>query len=649
MRAKYAWAFALYAVMAMVITWPTVSHLTEAIPLGSESAPTVPLFNLWTLGWNVERFLDGYRGYWDAPIFYPSTGTFAFSDPQPLTGVLATPFWRFGPAASYNLILFLFVTLNALAAFTLLRGRDFAIGPAFLGGLLVGTLPFLAHERGVLQLQPLFGALWAIDGLWRWAASPRWRSGLQIGLGISVTFLTSEYYALFLAVLLATAVPFLPPFWHHRRFWLTTLSGVVVVLLLILPVALPQLASIQEMGFSRSAQTIARSSALPADYLHPSPTLRESDWLPWRSVSKQSLFPGIGLVSLALAGALVCSRQPGQRPWIGYLLFGTAIALLMSLGPNLRIGSWQPYSLLRVYVPGFSSLRSPFRLGHFVQVYTALLAATFLAHLWQRGRRGWSVALAMLVVFELAPYPSQLTSIPPTIQTQAIRPPAIILPFPESGATAAFAKTTGWMVSMLAEPVSLVNGYSGFFPRLQSQLRSLLADFPTPRGLAALRALGVQTILIEAAVIDSLEQAGLATSVAQGDLTPAAPADGFLIFDLPSSQLNPIRSYTGAWVVEVRLRGKTLQVRAYAAVPDAQVYVADPELSPLNWRVAVTGPDGKRRSFDVSPPGTLLLYHGSDRWLLVQIPRPPSAGTYTIIVQDLDGGRTLGGDQLVIP
>jgi len=31
--------------------------------------PAVPRLNLWTLWWNSERLLHGYRGYWQAPIF----------------------------------------------------------------------------------------------------------------------------------------------------------------------------------------------------------------------------------------------------------------------------------------------------------------------------------------------------------------------------------------------------------------------------------------------------------------------------------------------------------------------------------------------------------------------------------------------------
>jgi hypothetical protein len=81
----WAGASGLYAALAIVLTWPLALRLTTHLPIGAESSPTVPLFNLWTLRWNAERLAEGYRGYWDAPIFHPTTGAFAFSEPQPLT------------------------------------------------------------------------------------------------------------------------------------------------------------------------------------------------------------------------------------------------------------------------------------------------------------------------------------------------------------------------------------------------------------------------------------------------------------------------------------------------------------------------------------------------------------------------------------
>ena len=570
MRRKNIWAMGLYAVMAAAVTWPTIRHLTTAIPLGSETVPTVPLFNLWTLSWNVNRLLHGYQGYWDAPIFYPASGAFAFSDPQPLTGLLAAVFWPFGPAAAYNLVLLLFLTLNGWAAFGLLRHRGLAVGPAVLGGLLVQMLPFLAHERGVLQLQPVFGVLWAVDGLWQLAERPRTRWAVQVGLGIVVTFLTSEYYALFLIILLATAVPFLPPFWRKRRFWTAVWPGILLAILLIIPLAWSQTQAVQAMGFSRSVRTITNNSAELSEYGRLSSTLRFHHWLPWQLEGNQALFPGAGLLILALLGIYSGLRQPERRRWTLYLLAGAAVAFLLSFGFNLKVGNWQPYAWLRDFAPGFDNLRSPFRWGYFVQIYLALLAALFLDALWRRGRRWrwFTVGLTALVLLELLPAPARLTAAPPPLDGQALTPPLIFLPFPQSKSVRAYADTAVWMAAASDNPTPMVNGYSGYFPQMNGQLKELLADFPTFGGLETLRSLGVRAILIASDSLTPEQESKLAAEVSDGRLLLRPPLDNFLVYELPGAQFNPATNYTGQWALDAAVDGNELALRAYAAVPD---------------------------------------------------------------------------------
>ena len=50
----------LFVLVAVWVTWPVAPHLTTAIPIGCEPASTVPLFNLWTMWWNVDRIDHAY-------------------------------------------------------------------------------------------------------------------------------------------------------------------------------------------------------------------------------------------------------------------------------------------------------------------------------------------------------------------------------------------------------------------------------------------------------------------------------------------------------------------------------------------------------------------------------------------------------------
>ena len=86
-------------------TFPCV-HLGDRIPIGQEPSATVPFFNVWSLTWTAQRLPHLLHGWWDAPIFWPSHGTYASSELQPLTGLgfaLLRP--AVGPAAAYGLLL----------------------------------------------------------------------------------------------------------------------------------------------------------------------------------------------------------------------------------------------------------------------------------------------------------------------------------------------------------------------------------------------------------------------------------------------------------------------------------------------------------------------------------------------------------------
>jgi hypothetical protein len=609
--------------------------------LGSERSPTVPLFNLWTLGWNVNRLQHGYQEYWNSPLFYPVRETFAFSEPQPLSGLIAAPFWSISPALAYNAVLILFLILNGLAVYAFFRRRGLDYVPALLAGLLALSLPFLTQERGVLHLLSFWGVILAIDGLWSLTEKPSYQAGLRLGLGVVITFLTSEQFAIFLVLVLLVAIPFLLPQAQQKRFWLSAGLAGVIAIAFVLPVAATQMKVLESMAFTRSVDTVTSGSAQLTDYMRPSPATWQNGWFPLTFQGNQRLFPGVMLFGLAVAGTVVGVRQPGHRKWTIFVGLSLSLAFLISLGLNLKLGDWQPYTLLREFVPGFSNLRSPFRMAYFVQVYMVLLAGLFLGWLGQQGRLYIALLLVVLMCLEVFPRPARLTPVPVPIKTEAIVGPAIFLPFPNDRATAAYADTASWMMASLPEETVLVNGYSGFFPSLHSQLKSLLADFPTPGGMAALRALGVQTILIRQDWMDNAQVRRLVDGLEAGEIREVASVGEFTIYRLADADLNTVSAYDGGWALETSLVNEVIELRAYAAVPDGQMYVVAPQVAPLDWRVQLTDP---------VPPNAALLYHGSDRWLRVRLPLqlgPP--GQYAVTLSNNANGRILGKGVVEVP
>lgn len=494
----------------LVLTWPLLLHPLGQIPLGDENAGTVPLFNLWTLQWNVDQLTHGYPHYWDAPIFAPTQGTFAFSEPQPLSALLAVPLWLFSVPGGYNFLVVLFLTLNGWFACWLLRQWRLPLPASVLGGMLVQSLPVVAQEMGVLQLVAVFGVLWSLLFLSRFLAESRrglarWSTVVGLGLGPPVTFFTCGYYGLFSMFFLPLA--FVAQL-HRRLLDRDNLYRLLLVGLLALVLTVPflgmQYQALRVHNFSRSVQTIKSNSAHWQDYTKfLDHNILYGKILSLHSAAGQRLGPGIGLAVLALLGL----AGAGRRRIKLYLLMAVGLALGLSLGLRLEVGGWQPYQALREFVPGLRMLRSPFRFAVMVQLHLALLAGFGLFNLQRWFKRGTliSVIAAGLVVFESLALPLPLQPMPP-LQTHAgwqnwlnrldAPPIVLMLPFAASGRVDDFEPTVVWMLESRYFQGRLVNGYSGFFPRYHPQLRQLLVNFPSENSLALLRALRVDYVIV---------------------------------------------------------------------------------------------------------------------------------------------------------
>ena len=161
--------FVLCLLAAIVATWPLLPAIARALPLGTEHEATVPLFNLWTLWWDADRVPHGFSGLWNAPIFHPLEGAFAFSEPMLLQGVTLSPLWWMGapPAAIYNLAILCTLVCNGLATRSLARALGASRDAALLAALAGVTLPYTAKVLGVLPVLPLFGTIWALASLVR--------------------------------------------------------------------------------------------------------------------------------------------------------------------------------------------------------------------------------------------------------------------------------------------------------------------------------------------------------------------------------------------------------------------------------------------------------------------------------------------------
>lgn len=496
----------MHALVAVVCTAPLAWHL-DRLPLGDEPVATVPRFNLWTLSWTADRLPHLLAGWWDAPIFWPVRGTFAFSEPQPLTGAgfaVLRPLTG-GPVA-YSLLLLIALTLNGVTADALARRLGARPAAAICAGVLAQALPFVFHELGVLQLVMVWPMFATLAALLAWCATPALRHAACVGLGLAAGVLTCGYYASLFALCLLVSAPLLV----DRRWWSTgpderarRVGGVMVGVATFGVVAVPLVAGQLERLADRHWQeaTVVAGSA------------HWRDWYP-----SGDLWPGAVLLALAVAGVVLARRR--HTTWF-FVAFG-GVALLASAGLRLEVAGLRPWSLLADHVGALARLRSPFRAAALVEVALVALAVPALDRLLADRRRvvrALAPVAVVVAVLTAGVGPGPLEPVPERpawaawLRDRPDGAAVVWLPFAPGTSVADFRPTVDAMLADLGTGHPLFNGYSGFFPTDHSERRRQLAGFPDQASVRALAHRDVTYVIADARWFDGGGRSAAAASL----------------------------------------------------------------------------------------------------------------------------------------
>ncbi len=403
-RREWCW-WGLYLAIALFASWPLALQPGSAISLGFEAESTVPLLNVWTMWWNSDRLAAGFAGYWNAPIFHPTEGTFAFSEAQPLMVVVAPIIWLTGNKIfAYNVYFWLILSLNGYSSRRLLLRVGHHPFLAFCGGLICQMLPFVWWQSGVVQLTTLFGIVWTIHALmlvFEHSASTEstaetnrrtamWPlcNGLKLGGAFCVTYLLCNYWGMFLTLLLVPSSLWL---WNASllrwRFWLSIGVAALVSVSILGPLVYVQKSLAGKHQWSRDQSWIRDLSAHQRDYLDAPRTttfratlptsgdvrkatpqtappttepstdqvvvdtndVRQSDWTyfpkwDFPEEARRDIWPlGSGNIRLLLVPIGLLSAFLGRR--IRWGLFAVTFGLIafgLSLGPTVWFVSWMP-------------------------------------------------------------------------------------------------------------------------------------------------------------------------------------------------------------------------------------------------------------------------------------------------------------------
>lgn len=495
-RQTWARVVAFFAALTIAMTWPMARHLTtEAVNHDDV------YFNLWRLKWFAHAMTTPGAHLFDTNIFYPARHTFAFSDAMLVEDALAAPLlWlHLEPVLVHNLLLLAAIGLSGIAMCALAYHLTRSAAAGAIAGMVFAFAPYRFEHLMHLELQWVMWSPLAFLFLHRTVETGKWREGAATGICLSLQMLSSIYYGVFLALLLAVAAALLilrdrrAPLPHVAR---ALALGVVLAGAVSAAYARPYALAHAEVG-DRPMSEIVSFSAAPRNYLSAPP----ANWLYGRftktaATDERQLFPGVLGSVLALVG-LVQRRRPA---WMLTYLLLLAFAFDLSLG--LR-----GYTFTFLYrhartVRGFRALA---RLGVFVLLFLAVLSA-YGFHVIARAmnapaRRALFAGIAAVIVLEywtrvpLTVFPN---AAPPVYRVLAAQPRGLVVEFPVPRADAlpgyeamhAYMSTFDWY--------PLVNGYSGNYPPSYLERLDRLAKFPDDRSMEQLRRDGVRYVVVHA-------------------------------------------------------------------------------------------------------------------------------------------------------
>jgi hypothetical protein len=485
----------LFAALTCVMTYPQVRQMDRV------SVDTAdPLLSTWRLSWFAHQLPRDPLHLYDANIFYPERRTLAYSDAMLVPSLTIAPAIWLGmhQLFAYNLLLLSGFALSGAAMFLLVRSLTHHVGAAFFAGFVFAFLPFRFMHYAHLELQMSYWMPLCLWSLHKCVAGGRMRDGLLTGLFFALQMLSSWYYGIFFATFLVpagVAILIGEGLKKAVRAIRPLVLGAALALVLIVPFAIPYFQARESLG-DRPVSEIQFYSATPQNYLgaHARNALFGPITTAWGGQERE-LFQGVAVPLIALAGLW----PPLSAARIGYAL-GLLLAFESSLGMNGVLYPW-----LHEHVLPYRGLRVPARMAMVVGLALAILGGYGVARICTGLRSSRSAALActFLILLAFAEYRSTLVlkriwRVPPP--AYAALPPgrqAVLLNLPFVAPDAAlepfymYFSTFRWDL--------LVNGYSGFSSRAYADLLTLMRVFPSDEAFAALRARGVEFIIVHGA------------------------------------------------------------------------------------------------------------------------------------------------------
>jgi len=501
--------------LAVVMHWPLILNLGHDIPgdLGD------PLAQAYQMAWDGHALAHQPLHFFDANQFWPFGDTLAFSDA--LIGYAPAGLIGSGPHAAvfrYDLMFLFAYALAFVGAYLL--GRELGLGP--VGAALVGAAfafaPFRLEQDGHMQVIssggiPLALALalrgyrcrrpwWVVAG---WAVAT-WQLLLGFTLGLPFAYLLVALWIVAGIVWWRRGRPSL-----HRPLLVATVAGAVLFLGTGFGLSRPYMHVADAHPDAKRTPTDVEAFSSPPwayaaapeeSFVWGAATAPVRDTL--SNVPEETLFPGIAILVLAIAG-LGSSAFPR---WLRVGL-GIAVVVVAILAMGFRSTAWflWPYRWIYELLPGWNAIRVPGRLDTFTALGLALLAGAGMERLiaWRRlrGVASWrggaavaSIALLLVLVegrgLPFDPFDNQAQPKVPAVPVSAGAVPAPQLHLPARRAT----DNRRYVLWSTDGYPKIVNGRSSLNPQFTEHLIHREQGFPDRHSVEVLQRLGVKSVVL---------------------------------------------------------------------------------------------------------------------------------------------------------
>lgn len=483
--------WALFIGLTALMTWPSVLHL------GSRSVEHQDVFfNMWRMEWVRHALTTSPRDLFNGNQFYPETGVLAYSDAILVESLIALPMRVIGLSALlvHNLLLLGVIAASGIGMFVLARHLWANTPAAILAGLIFAFAPYRFSHFMHMELQWAVWMPWAFWALQRTLETGSLRYGLLTGLFMALQMMSSIYYGLFLGLVLAVVAGIQIIAMGRRavRPAAALAAGAVILAGTAWVYSAPYRAASERVGL-RSTEEISKYSATPSSYL----LVPEGNRIHGNSragSTELNLYPGLVPVALALF-ALVAMRP--TRITVAYAA-GLALAFDVSLGVNGLI-----YPHIQAHVGAFKGLRAPSRASILFLLCLGVLAsraaATLLARVPVPARTIGALGIAALVLVDYWSAPMRLIWYPrraALYEMLATLPAGQVLELPLPKLDTLPFHDGRYLYTSTFHWKTLVNGYSGYYPKSYLERLIRLDTIPSPSALRQLRADKVRYVIV---------------------------------------------------------------------------------------------------------------------------------------------------------